>query len=179
MKKKLILLSFILLVASYAFSQDEKMWVGGSFSFGTLINDAGATTVIATNVNFAPEFGIFVLEDLAVGGKFGITSNSTSAGNTSTSNQNVTLTPYVRYSLMKLGGFRIFGQGELPIGLTGNVTVGLNVMPVVVHSLYKNFSLSATLPSVFSFNTGNDTVALGLNLNTNFTPARIGITYKF
>ncbi len=159
-----MLASFVLLVAGVSFAQEEaetKMWVGGSFS----VNNTSVTTDIAFN----PEFGIFLNDSWAVGGKLNV-GHDTNSGTTSSA-----LVPYARYSILKLGKVTLFGQGELYIGLSNNNITELRVLPVLTYPVYKNFGLTATLPSVLRVGDGY----FGFDVNSNLDPGRIGLTYKF
>lgn len=92
---------------------------GGSAQFSStkLKNSDGATTTL----NLAPNFGLFIIDDLAAG--INLSFMSTSFGGTS--NSSFGLGPFVRYYLTD----PIYVQGGVDLGLNDNsaTTLGLSV----------------------------------------------------
>lgn len=167
MKKLFFLSAFMLLIASVSFAQenDQKMWVGGSLS----LENSGSYSY----VGFFPEFGMFLNDSWAVGGRLGI-SNSSYSNTTS-----MTLAPYARYKMFNLGKLSFYGQAEFIVGLSNADIYLLRVLPVVTYPVYKNLGLTATLPKVLSVGENGGTSEFELDVNSDFAPVRIGITYKF
>ncbi len=120
--KKFTILAITLFAAVGAFAQfnQGRMLVGGSaeFSTNTNKNKNGSTTVTQgtqTRFTVSPDFGYFIIDNLAIGAELGLTlskwnsKNNNSADYTGTA---VTFSPFVRYYL-PMG---IFFQGKFGLG---------------------------------------------------------------
>jgi outer membrane protein len=142
MKKIVTVLAFAL-ISSGTFAQfnQGRMLVGGGFNLSVSPNktETGSTTTKnGTNTSFSlsPNFGYFVIDNLAVGAALGFSSNfysyaSSSSTYKSTSGSSVTLTPFVRYYLDPGIFFHVFagGGGGTSKAKLRNPTPGLNDDP--------------------------------------------------
>lgn len=130
--KKFTVLAVILFTSAGAFAQFNKgrMLVGGSaeFSTNTAKNRNGGTTTTQgtrTSLSISPDFGYFVIDNLAVGAELGLglskwnakTSNGVDASTTS-----ISFNPFARYYL-PIG---IFFQGKFGLG-TAKTTYDENI----------------------------------------------------
>ena len=119
--KKLILAVLVIFMSLGAYAQfnQGRMLVGGNFSadFTTNKSKAGSTTVTnshTTSVSFGPQFGYFIIDNLAVGGILTVETASTkSEGSDNKYSSTTTLiSPFVRYYLSQ----GIFFQGRFDVG---------------------------------------------------------------
>lgn len=106
--KKLTLTTLVIFISLGAYAQfnQGRMLVGGNFSadFTTNKTKAGSTTTTnyrSTSVSFGPQFGYFIIDNLAVGGILTVESASTkSEGSDNKYSSTATLiSPFVRYYL--------------------------------------------------------------------------------
>lgn len=127
---------------------------GGSYEVGSTSTDKTKTT----SFGFYPKAGYFLSDQFAVGAQLGIAlSNSKTPGTPETVNSSSTigLTPFVRYYVLQMDKFSIFGQGHLGLSLgsqktkSGNTTtkgpktttVSLGIFPGVAYDVSDNLSL--------------------------------------
>jgi outer membrane protein W len=120
--KKIVCVIALAMICSGAFAQFNKgrMLVGGAFGFSATTSkdkSGSTTTTYSHNTNFSltPNFGYFLMDNLAVGAGIGLSTSSTKgAGNNNFKNTSsgVTLSPFARYYLDP----GIFFQAQLGFG---------------------------------------------------------------
>jgi hypothetical protein len=112
-----LLFTFGMTFALTAQTVDQGTWmIGGSASFSsTKVKNVPASTIL----DLSPKFGLFIIDDLAVG--LGISFKSTSAD--TSSNSTFGLGPFVRYYLTD----PIFVQAGVDLGLEDNSATSFNL----------------------------------------------------
>jgi outer membrane protein len=120
--KKVTLLVVALFASLGAFAQFNKgrMIVGGTaeFSTNTNKNRSGGTTVTngtTTSLSISPNFGYFVIDNLAVGASLGLSLskwNSKGSNGTDSNTTSINFGPFARYYLP----FGLFFQGKFNLG---------------------------------------------------------------
>jgi outer membrane protein len=130
MKKILILLIGVAMTtAGYAQFTKGTIMAGGSLggSFNTNKTEAGNTTTTTgtTNtVDFFPQAGYFVIDNLAVGAGIGLSTSTTKAKGTSNKNtvSSTSFAPFARYYYQKF-----YGQFAFNVGSGNNKNTNGNV----------------------------------------------------
>jgi outer membrane protein len=129
--KKIItsILTCFIISGAYAQFEQGTMLIGGDFQLSSITdkNKSGNTTVTngkTTTFSLAPQFGYFVIDNLAVGGNLDLTLSKFKSdddnGVTSTTTQ-ITIGPFARYYFEP----GIFVQGALGVGSAkGKSTIG-------------------------------------------------------
>ena len=164
MKKVLLIaLGLVMGVGSYAQESEggaNKMWIGGTASFGTdNIKDGQGIS----NYEFGPSFGYMLNEKMAVG------INLTFDGNTTTRNNNdndvdkesgYNIAPFFRYYFAGAGNFKFYGDVNVSFGggtdktesdNANNVseskysTFGFGINPGVQYWFTDNWSMASTI----------------------------------
>lgn len=114
MKKIILSIAVMVAVNSASFAQTNKNnWLaGGSAGFSSSkINDYTESVI-----SISPDFGYFVIDDLALGAMVSFTSDKPKDGNAAT---NFMAAPFVRYYFVPLGAnAKLFGQGSFGFGST-------------------------------------------------------------
>jgi outer membrane protein len=119
--KKLTLTALIIFISLGAYAQfnQGRMLVGGNFSadFNTNKTKAGSTTTTnyrSTTISFGPQFGYFIIDNLAVGGILTVESESIKYEGSDNKDSGTTtlISPFVRYYLDQ----GIFFQGKFDVG---------------------------------------------------------------
>jgi len=119
--KRIMLLVASLYISMNAYSQFEKgnMLVGGSLGANISSNrtkNGGNSTLNSrsSNFSFSPQFGVFIIDNLAIGGGMGLSTGSTKADDSSfkSTSHEVTIEPMARYYFQK----GIFLQGKFIFG---------------------------------------------------------------
>ncbi len=120
--KKTFFTLLVMMMAFGAFAQYQqgRMLVGGTVGFSTTKDKskAGGTTVThGTNTDFsiAPQFGYFVIDNLAVGGNLDISLskyNPENDNDTESTTTSLAIAPFVRYYLPQ----NIFFHGQFGVG---------------------------------------------------------------
>ena len=125
MKKiTLFVISICATFGAYSQYNQGRMLVGGSLSFSTVTDktkDSGTTTTLGKSTDFslAPQFGYFVIDNLAVGAGLDIGLGKWKDEFDSDDNWNyssIELIPFVRYYLKQ----NIFFQGMIGVGSQKN-----------------------------------------------------------
>lgn len=119
--KKFTILVIVMCGAFGAYAQFEqgRMLVGGTVEFNTLVNKSkfGGTTVTngrQTSFSLAPQFGYFVIDNLAVGAALdlNLSKYKSDDGDYESTSTSIEFTPMVRYYLPQ----GIFFQGQFGFG---------------------------------------------------------------
>jgi outer membrane protein len=134
MRKIACLLTFVIICsASYAQFNQGRMLVGGSLGFHgetykTKNNNTTTTTQKNVSFSLTPQFGYFIIDNLAIGG--GIDLSSTSAKTPNNNYKDVTTSfqfqPFVRYYLP----VKVFFQGTVGVGTTKDKVINNNTTTV-------------------------------------------------
>lgn len=121
MKKTIMSLALICLVSSVGFAQFEQgtMLTGGSVGFDLITNkvksgSASVTFGKYTNLSLAPQFGYFIINNLAVGATVDVSVNKFKADGfnyTSTGTQ-LSFGPFARYYYQNIFGEATFNVGS-------------------------------------------------------------------
>lgn len=122
MKKEITILAIIMIASIGAFAQfnQGRMLVGGSAELSTNAdknrnNGTTVTTGNRTSFTLSPDFGYFVIDNLAVGAELSVGLskwNAKTANGTDNSTTSVQFQPFVRYYLP----IPIFFQGKVGLG---------------------------------------------------------------
>ena len=157
---------------------------GGSYEVGSTSTDKTKTT----SFGFYPKAGYFLNDQFAVGAQLSIAlSSSKTPGTPETVNSSNTigLTPFVRYYVLQMDKFSIFGQGYLGLSLgsqktkSGNTTtkvpktVSLGVFPGVAYDVSDNLSLEIQINAL------NLGYSLKTEKNDNANPKTKEVTSSF
>ncbi|HTJ49788.1 MAG TPA: autotransporter outer membrane beta-barrel domain-containing protein [Cyclobacteriaceae bacterium] len=128
--KKIALVTVFALVISTSFAQTQqgRMMVGGSLGFSghtdkTKNNNTTVTTDKYTTFSLAPQFGYFVIDNLAVGAGLDLSAESHKMLYNDSKSVTTTLQfePFVRYYLpMKIFFHGSFGVGSSKVKTTDN-----------------------------------------------------------
>jgi outer membrane protein len=121
--KNLLLTTFLLLSAMLVDAQISRgtMMIGGSVEFNsekykTEENGQTDTNVTSTSFTLSPEFGYFVVDNLALGAGIGLynTVSKNNAADSKNVNTGIAVTPFVRYYLGNVffHGQAGFGSGK-------------------------------------------------------------------
>jgi opacity protein-like surface antigen len=138
--KRLVFTALVILTAFGAHAQFEQgtMMVGGNFNVrfnGDKVKSGSTTTTIDhyTSISIGPQFGYFIIDNLAAGA--GLTINSYSVtyenSNDKSSGSSVVFSPFVRYYLSQ----GIFFQGRLDAGSQKDKDRVGNTTTTVSHGL--------------------------------------------
>jgi outer membrane protein len=190
MKKFLALAMFALLVNCVkAQTSKGNMMIGGNFSFGSTSYEGSPDKY--NTFTFAPSFGYFVSDNLAVGSGISFSQNSNTSGITKNDNTSFGLTPFVRYyKFTSNDRFAFFGQGTLGFGTYRNengtsvskgTTMSFSVAPGFSYFFNTHWAMDMSLSGlgISSSNpngTGNNGTSFGLSLSMN---PSIGLRYHF
>lgn len=153
--KKLILVAFAALLSV---SLSAQIYVGGSFNFNsTSSSDKLLDTSTKSNaLTFAPMAGYYLSDNLSVGARLTL---MTAAPAANTSDFGIGLTPFVRYTLLTAGDFKILAEGGVDFltytskAVTTGVgyqkdtqtRVGLYAEPVLTYALNDKITFEAVL----------------------------------
>jgi outer membrane protein len=128
MKKTLLTIcALMLLNAAFAQFNQGRMLVGGSLGFSSTSNKANSGGTITSDnketiLSVSPNFGYFVVDNVAVGGSLTYISDTyKSTGGYSSTSSELLIGPFVRYYVAP--GF--FGQGAVAIGSESGPTANL------------------------------------------------------
>jgi long-subunit fatty acid transport protein len=107
---------FAFLLAAVGFSSlnaqtEQGRWmIGGTAGFNS--TDFGGDVKV-TDIDFSPNLGYFIIDNLAIGAGLGFgSSKSDKLGDVSS----FALTPFARYYFLGTGDVRLFGQGRFGFG---------------------------------------------------------------
>jgi hypothetical protein len=127
---------------------------GGSYEVGSTSTDKNKTT----SFGFYPKAGYFLNDQFAVGAQLVLALSSSKTPGTPeviNSSNTIGLTPFVRYYVLQMDKFSIFGQGYLGLSLRSQktknggtttkgpktTTISLGVYPGVAYDISDNLSL--------------------------------------
>ena len=147
MKKVLL----ILVSAMVAIAADAQVWIGGSLGFRNYSEAAGADT--KANFNFKPEIGTNISENWAMAIKLGFDVETPEEGSTVSI---ISINPYVRYNLMKLGNFKLFVDGGG--SFTYNESIedwDVSIKPGISYSFNEHFNIVTHLGDGLIFREGD------------------------
>jgi hypothetical protein len=126
-KVTIFLIAMCATISAFAQFEQGRKLVGGSLSFTTTTNmnklrGGPVKNYKQTEFSFAPNFAIFVVNNLAVGTalEFNTGIFKPEDGSPKTNYSSVQLTPMVRYYLPQ----RFFFQGQVGLGLAKSKTIG-------------------------------------------------------
>ena len=105
MKKIMMTLAALAVAAT----MNAQVYVGGGIGFTTASNDGNS----ATNFKIIPEIGYNLDENLAVGISFGYAQNETKINGVKTTNKEFEISPYLRYTFLKLDKVNVLFDGGL------------------------------------------------------------------
>lgn len=191
----------ILLVVGLVFAgmvANAQFYAGGSLGFGMQSekNDDGDKIGTETVFSIAPEVGYSMNDrlDLGLSLDFGMWQYKPEGGDKTKSNS-FRVAPYVRYSFVEFGRFKVMGKGELYCAFGEDVNevkttnFGIGITPVLGYNLSDNFILLANLNFFrlgFDYNKikdGHETMSFGLGVDTNnalnTNNFQIGFAYIF
>jgi hypothetical protein len=210
MKTKISLFVMMLvLLANNSFSQpaEGRMFAGGSFQFltGSEKQKANSTTtkVGGTTVfSLQPMVGLFIADNLAVGGGIGysITANSRPVGDNDRIDTRSLfyIAPFARYYL-NTGTVGAFAEASLGLGFGGSKikqgnntsdgpsisTLGIGIAPGIYYYVAENISLDAKLGflgysrSQDKYDNGGKEIEQEFGLNLRTTSLQFGILFHF
>ena len=147
MKKVLL----TLIIATVAIAADAQVWIGGSLSFRNYSEAAGTET--EAKLNFKPEIGITVSEDWAMAVKLGYDVETPEEGSTVSI---ISINPYVRYNLMKLGNFKLFVDGGGCFSYNETIEDwDVSIKPGISYSFNEHFNIVTHLGDGLIFREGD------------------------
>ena len=137
MKKIMMTLAALAVAAT----MNAQVYVGGGIGFSTASNDGNS----ATNFKIIPEIGYNLDENLAVGISFGYSQNETKINGVKTTNKEFEISPYLRYTFLKLDKVNVFFDGGLTYkhedqAGTKTNTFGIGIKPGVAVNLNEKLS---------------------------------------
>jgi hypothetical protein len=126
MKKVFLTLALVLttVVAS------AQWYVGGGLGFSKQGD--------ATNINLKPEAGYKINDAWTVGAE--VELDWVKDGDTA-----LTLTPYVRYTVLTAGEFSAYAEGYVDFKTMDAEGMGLGIRPVIAYNLTENWTIAAKL----------------------------------
>jgi hypothetical protein len=145
--KKIILSALVCFALSTSYAQFEqgRMMVGGSLQLSTNTdkNKTGNTTVTngkSTSFALSPQFGYFVVDNLAVGAELslGLSKFKDEDGDSESTSSSVSIGPFVRYYFEP----GLFVQGAFGIGSAGTSSTFNNTRTETKYGLTE-YSLAA------------------------------------
>lgn len=202
---KFITMKKILLVVGFVFAgivANAQFYAGGSLGFGMTSQklDNGDKVGTETNFSIVPEVGYSLNDrlDLGISIGFGMDQYKPEGGEKTKSNAFM-VAPYVRYSFVEFGRFKVMAKASLYAAFGEDVDkvkttdFGLAVAPVLGYNLSDNFILLANLNCFalgFDYNKVKDgpaTTTFGLGFDSNNVanlgggevPFTIGFAYIF
>lgn len=194
------------IIALFAFvtMANAQFYVGGSFGINSNTNSSKSGSVkvkgpSSFSFGLAPELGIFLSEDLAVGGRIGfqIATNKTrgEGGERGTKSINFGITPYANYYLLHVGKLSIFAEANLPIGFgssslsaLGTTTdgpstfnFGINLLPGLAYKVNDNILLRTRINFLnVGFNLHRESTTFSNPLdNSTRKSSKIDTSFKF
>ncbi len=193
MKRTILVLVSIFMLS--LLTGKAQLFVGGNLSFSSQGGsyEAGSTSTDKTKTHsfgFYPKVGYFLNDQFAVGAQLGIALSSSKTPGTPeviTSSSTKGLTPFIRYYVLQMDKFSIFGQGYLGLSLgsqktkTGTTTVNgpktttfsLGIFPGMAYDVGDHFSLEANI------NLLNFGYSLRTQKDTNVSPNTKDVTSSF
>lgn len=182
MKKSLLVLAlaFVCVLANAQF------YVGGSLgaNFASVKDDDGNKLGTISSFSIAPEVGYSITDKIDLGLAFGFgTMGAKPDGGDKSSTSAWEVAPYMRYSFVEFGKFKVLGKAKLYaqgvgkaeyLAATGEYTeFGLNIAPMLTYDISDKFVLFTDLNFLgfgFSYNKvkdDNSTTSFGLNIDAN------------
>ena len=132
MKKVFLTLALVLttVVAS------AQWYVGGGLGFSKQGD--------ATNINLKPEAGYKINDAWTVGAE--VELDWVKDGDTA-----LTLTPYVRYTVLTAGEFAAYAEGYVDFKTMDAEGMGLGIRPVIAYNLTENWTIAAKMGDGLNF----------------------------
>jgi len=160
--KKLIV---VLVAALMAFTANAQYYVGGHVGF-TSDDDYSSFTI-------RPDFGYVLNDQISVGAVIGYYSTKMS----NMTSSEITINPYLRYNLAKIGIVNVFVDGEVAISIPGgdaegDTTFGLGVCPGISIPVTDKLSFVTHLGQ---FGYYNESIILDADMRA----LAIGVFYNF
>jgi hypothetical protein len=186
MKKYLLILTLVLSLSIQLFSQEGKIFIGGSFGFNDQTNSTSASGISVkgpTNYSFSilPSAGYYLDDKLAVGSSIGLTISGThenDATNTTLSATTFSIAPFIWYHLLEINNLSIIGQASfgLSFGSSSTTTNGISTGPsispglsykmsdkVSIQAFIGNFGYTYSSSSQSGVKTSNNNLNLSLS----------------
>jgi hypothetical protein len=172
MKSKLLIMGILCAFAFTAKAQTEKgkNLINGSVGFNTSKSENSPSSFSATNqksnsFTFAPSYGYFVANNLAIGLGFGYTQNKNTANSFDVSPSNIvyykqtakqhiySVSPFVRKYIDVADKFKFFGQvnGGMGFGKVETKVEYSSASTTTVQGTYKFTSYNAAISPGFAF----------------------------
>ena len=196
MNKSLILAFAFIITATLVRGQitSGSMMAGGTIAFTSQASEAGSS-YDQSDFTFAPSFGYFVSDGLAVGAGLSLGTSRTGTGAAKTTGSTISVGPFVRYYKQTSNeNLAIFGQATISIGTGkydpafGNVShsssLGFSVSPGAAYFfnehwaaelLVDGFSISSYDPNT---DLKDDKVTNVRFILSSFSPS-LGFRYHF
>ena len=174
--KKILVAAFALLIATGAFAQDYKWFVGGGVGFWSAKKSGEKTTAFA----IAPEVGYNVSDKFAVAASLRFESVKTGDNKFS----GFVVNPYVRYTFAKTGILSAFIDGGASFGLSDYEGFEIGVKPGIAVAITERLSGVFHLGFV-GYNDGKGyfseyaTAGKGFGLDFSGYQSSIGFYYSF
>lgn len=178
----------------HAQTSSGNMMVGGSIGFSSVAREGGSVND-ASSFTFAPSFGYFISDNLAIGTSLTFSSNRTGTGSAKTVSSSFGVGPFARY--YKFTGnenFAIFGQAGLSFasGKTdpafGNVTknnsITFSLFPGAAYFFNEHWAMELAITGfVISSSdpntTNNDDKVTRVDFSLHSFSPSLGLRYHF
>lgn len=179
MKKIMMTLAALAVAAT----MNAQVYVGGGVGFSTASNDGNSTT----SFKIIPEIGYNLDENLAVGISFGYAQNETKLNGVKTTNKEFEISPYLRYTFLKLDRVNVFFDGGLTYNHQDNAgtkinSFGIGIKPGVAVNLNEKLSFVAHVGFLGYENDkvkGDDKSANTFGLDLSGNNLSFGVYYNF
>ena len=190
--KKIMMIAAMMVAAV---SANAQVWIGGEVGFNTTTNtvkvNGVSTDETTNNFTIAPEIGYNLDDNLAIGIAFGYAAGSTSAAwNLTDPNEDLKVfevSPYVRYTLVKLGSVSIFADGGIDYAHIDNdgdkanafgvgIKPGLAVTLTPKLSFVSHFGMLGYQQAKADHDGAEAISTIGLDLSNNLS---FGLYYNF
>ncbi|MDR0365124.1 MAG: porin family protein [Bacteroidales bacterium] len=178
--KKILLVVVLVCVGMAASAQ---FYLGGSLGLGlsSTLNNDGDKLGIHMNISLMPDFGYSFNDrwDLGIVGGYGVSVNKLKDSDNTVISGNYAISPYVRYSFLRFGKFKVMGKAKFYCANNNNeidtkkFTTGLNISPVLGYNLSDHIILLANLNffevglDYTKVEGGDGTMSFNLGGNTN------------
>jgi hypothetical protein len=174
--KKILIAALALLIATGAFAQDYKWFVGGGVGFWSAKESGVKTTAFA----IAPEVGYNVSDKFAIAASIEFSSWK----NGSFKESGFVVNPYVRYTFVKKGIVSVFADGGAAFGLSDYEGFEVGIKPGIAVAITERLSGIFHLGFV-GYNDGkghfSEYAGMGKGFGLDFSgyQSSIGFIYSF